>query len=118
MIRRPPRSTRTDTLFPYTSLFRSEENPRALPQAQRDVAPDRHLIFGHFHHEAVARPFLHRPAQEEGGKQRADDAADVEREKCQSLKAYARADRAVGNERGDDDRIERLTGRTDRRSVG
>src|SRR3546814_1662787 len=24
MIRRPPRSTRTDTLFPYTTLFRSE----------------------------------------------------------------------------------------------
>src|SRR3546814_5940915 len=28
MIRRPPRSTRTDTLFPYTTLFRS--NRRAL----------------------------------------------------------------------------------------
>src|SRR3546814_1093267 len=27
MIRRPPRSTRTDTLFPYTTLFRSR--PRA-----------------------------------------------------------------------------------------
>src|SRR3546814_14241951 len=27
MIRRPPRSTRTDTLFPYTTLFRSD--PRA-----------------------------------------------------------------------------------------
>src|SRR3546814_15865125 len=26
MIRRPPRSTRTDTLFPYTTLFRSEIN--------------------------------------------------------------------------------------------
>src|SRR3546814_4755988 len=26
MIRRPPRSTRTDTLFPYTTLFRSLEN--------------------------------------------------------------------------------------------
>src|SRR3546814_19776693 len=26
MIRRPPRSTRTDTLFPYTTLFRSEKN--------------------------------------------------------------------------------------------
>src|SRR3546814_678321 len=26
MIRRPPRSTRTDTLFPYTTLFRSIEN--------------------------------------------------------------------------------------------
>src|SRR3546814_11943565 len=29
MIRRPPRSTRTDTLFPYTTLFRSLEQ-RAL----------------------------------------------------------------------------------------
>src|SRR3546814_20307960 len=26
MIRRPPRSTRTDTLFPYTTLFRSHAN--------------------------------------------------------------------------------------------
>src|SRR3546814_10386730 len=26
MIRRPPRSTRTDTLFPYTTLFRSAAN--------------------------------------------------------------------------------------------
>src|SRR3546814_16202687 len=28
MIRRPPRSTRTDTLFPYTTLFRSAGRPR------------------------------------------------------------------------------------------
>src|SRR3546814_4417421 len=28
MIRRPPRSTRTDTLFPYTTLFRSVEGMR------------------------------------------------------------------------------------------
>src|SRR3546814_7125484 len=27
MIRRPPRSTRTDTLFPYTTLFRSNAAP-------------------------------------------------------------------------------------------
>src|SRR3546814_5036678 len=27
MIRRPPRSTRTDTLFPYTTLFRSNQHP-------------------------------------------------------------------------------------------
>src|SRR3546814_13432577 len=33
MIRRPPRSTRTDTLFPYTTLFRS-----ALSWPQRHVA--------------------------------------------------------------------------------
>src|SRR3546814_5869327 len=29
MIRRPPRSTRTDTLFPYTTLFRSVDAPAA-----------------------------------------------------------------------------------------
>src|SRR3546814_4525008 len=33
MIRRPPRSTRTDTLFPYTTLFRSA---RPRPSARRD----------------------------------------------------------------------------------
>src|SRR3546814_16828385 len=30
MIRRPPRSTRTDTLFPYTTLFRSARSKRDL----------------------------------------------------------------------------------------
>src|SRR3546814_9506263 len=30
MIRRPPRSTRTDTLFPYTTLFRSSLRPDAV----------------------------------------------------------------------------------------
>src|SRR3546814_1318892 len=30
MIRRPPRSTRTDTLFPYTPLFRSDDVCRRL----------------------------------------------------------------------------------------
>src|SRR3546814_19162183 len=35
MIRRPPRSTRTDTLFPYTTLFRSEcRNPTQMPPIQ------------------------------------------------------------------------------------
>src|SRR3546814_1554761 len=32
MIRRPPRSTRTDTLFPYTTLFRSERARRHTPE--------------------------------------------------------------------------------------
>src|SRR3546814_6795553 len=31
MIRRPPRSTRTDTLFPYTTLFRSAARSRRDP---------------------------------------------------------------------------------------
>src|SRR3546814_11093919 len=31
MIRRPPRSTRTDTLFPYTTLFRSRQRMAVAP---------------------------------------------------------------------------------------
>src|SRR3546814_3309498 len=39
MIRRPPRSTRTDTLFPYTTLFRSHASPGAGADRQ-DGAED------------------------------------------------------------------------------
>src|SRR3546814_14773260 len=35
MIRRPPRSTRTDTLFPYTTLFRSPPCLAVLPGSRR-----------------------------------------------------------------------------------
>src|SRR3546814_10747121 len=43
MIRRPPRSTRTDTLFPYTTLFRSRfVGGRRIDPAQA-VDPVRHL---------------------------------------------------------------------------
>src|SRR3546814_12101677 len=37
MIRRPPRATRTDTLFPYTTLFRS--SLRSAPIARLAAAP-------------------------------------------------------------------------------
>src|SRR3546814_19175643 len=37
MIRRPPRSTRTDTLFPYTTLFRSVRLARAQAQGSHSV---------------------------------------------------------------------------------
>src|SRR3546814_3276555 len=33
MIRRPPRSTRTDTLFPYTTLFRSIDQEKLCARA-------------------------------------------------------------------------------------
>src|SRR3546814_10309234 len=36
MIRRPPRSTRTDTLFPYTTLFRSELDAVDLAGMRRE----------------------------------------------------------------------------------
>src|SRR3546814_6994551 len=35
MIRRPPRSTRTDTLFPYPTLFRAPLSDRILADAER-----------------------------------------------------------------------------------
>src|SRR3546814_1530719 len=43
MIRRPPRSTRTDTLFPYTTLFRSVIARIGRRQAER---PLRQPVFG------------------------------------------------------------------------
>src|SRR3546814_16189111 len=50
MIRRPPRSTRTDTLFPYTTLFRSRRHRResgrtiriATSACGRPAAPPAH----------------------------------------------------------------------------
>src|SRR3546814_18564578 len=39
MIRRPPRSTRTDTLFPYTTLFRS---PGPAPADGQPHGPEHH----------------------------------------------------------------------------
>src|SRR3546814_10223715 len=42
MIRRPPRSTRTDTLFPYTTLFRSiAQVPRVPDLPVGGLLPDR-----------------------------------------------------------------------------
>src|SRR3546814_2806113 len=41
MIRRPPRSTRTDTLFPYTTLFRSPDRRRGRPENPHPGAPRR-----------------------------------------------------------------------------
>src|SRR3546814_13141541 len=37
MIQRPPRSTRTDTLFPYTTLFRSITDRKIVHRIESDV---------------------------------------------------------------------------------
>src|SRR3546814_5424257 len=48
MIRRPPRSTRTDTLFPYTTLFRSFDLdevvfvPTGMPWHKQEVTASEH----------------------------------------------------------------------------
>src|SRR3546814_7417510 len=53
MIRRPPRSTRTDTLFPYTTLFRSKGlHKLALEHQERDQKwRDRHHRGGRDHRD-------------------------------------------------------------------
>src|SRR3546814_12149491 len=69
MIRRPPRSTRTDTLFPYTTLFRSadrlhlqvdgcvageNQGDRARPRVDGEQVEDLVVVAGL--HAAVAHP--------------------------------------------------------------
>src|SRR3546814_14732728 len=71
MIRRPPRSTRTDTLFPYTTLFRS-----ALPFLLEGLAAARAVAVAAFHVEAVAQALCHR---------RADEGVDVAAEPADLL---------------------------------
>src|SRR3546814_11408647 len=62
MIRRPPRSTRTDTLFPYTTLFRSCDAAAGgrAHRAGRLPAFPRHGLRS----RPRALPFLHRAAHQ------------------------------------------------------
>src|SRR3546814_7358682 len=49
MIRRPPRSTRTDTLFPYTTLFRSPGQPGRGRRWTSRLRSSRHAARDHAH---------------------------------------------------------------------
>src|SRR3546814_12005870 len=62
MIRRPPRSTRTDTLFPYTTLFRSARRERA-PAPHWDDRDHHHRLGG----GGRARLPRHHRGDHEGG---------------------------------------------------
>src|SRR3546814_4427957 len=79
MIRRPPRSTRTDTLFPYTTLFRSAAAaggaaPRGRPALQRPAANPRCRQLGFW-----VRLRLHRR------RRRIDDRSEEHTSELQSL---------------------------------
>src|SRR3546814_13442605 len=70
MIRRPPRSTRTDTLFPYTTLFRSQpaqvdEHPAdaRVVELAGDGRVDRDVLVLGLERDAVALPLLADVAQ-------------------------------------------------------
>src|SRR3546814_4464972 len=58
MIRRPPRSTRTDTLFPYTTLFRSQHAQHHVEQRVDEVAQA-----GLDHVPGVDRPDVQAPVE-------------------------------------------------------
>src|SRR3546814_5256005 len=60
MIRRPPRSTRTDTLFPYTTLFRSSPDPSRKREGRRKEQPSRLPPAVNRHQPAHDRLDLHR----------------------------------------------------------
>src|SRR3546814_13406089 len=62
MIRRPPRSTRTDTLFPYTTLFRSSGRHRR--RGRRD---DRHTAPDHTAPDHTALPSARLPLSDPAG---------------------------------------------------
>src|SRR3546814_5834544 len=63
MIRRPPRSTRTDTLLPYTTLFRSPESSDATERLRYDPVP---FFFSSpsLYSKSIVLPKPHRPSGE------------------------------------------------------
>src|SRR3546814_20057651 len=76
MILRPPRSTRTDTLFPYTTLFRSiflcrdklavpvaHADEYAAPAHIADAQPDLIILGQRFRIERSAGGGIHQPLQ-------------------------------------------------------
>src|SRR3546814_1039376 len=71
MIRRPPGSTRTDTLFPYTTLFRSLES-RALAGEDADRLRPR-LVEQARVDQAVVHDDVRRPEQREPPHRRSEE---------------------------------------------
>src|SRR3546814_15591402 len=88
MIRRPPRSTRTDTLFPYTTLFRSEQRQR--PRGRRDE-PELALRI-----ELRGRGFGSDGALDQHDRQRIADAARLPAFVERGIAGGGLEDRAVG----------------------
>src|SRR3546814_14669181 len=77
MLRRPPRSTRTDTLFPYTTLFRSDPDG----DFERRANPDG-IVWQRFssaHWEDVCKTLVEEHARETDSKWAATIIADWDR---------------------------------------
>src|SRR3546814_10348267 len=97
MIRRPPRSTRTDTLFPYTTLFRSLASPQIEGHARPAPVVD-HQFQGDVGFGARGRRDLRRLSI--GGHRLASDGAGVVLPADDPLEAVGAAEGADGIEIG------------------
>src|SRR3546814_10557890 len=97
MIRRPPRSTRTDTRFPYPTLFRSRL--AALEAERRGVAVDDIAEFARRRRDAGARLGIDARAVPQGARDgRLRDAGafgDVERCRTEHLCSPGRRSRSA-----------------------
>src|SRR3546814_13017524 len=70
MIRPPPRSTRTDTLFPYTTLFRSQVDD--LFRRADELLPELFILRADTHRAGVGMALAHHDAANRNQRQRAD----------------------------------------------
>src|SRR3546814_11759681 len=101
MIRRPPRSTRTDTLFPDTTLFRSAADRARIDEDERAFAIGIDALFGPLDH--AVRPVVdrHGPARaviEAGAGSAADRTAVFEAGSCKVAAEGRSEERRVGKE--------------------
>src|SRR3546814_13635670 len=81
MIRRPPRSTRTDTLFPYTTLFRSELGNGAAAFGAKKIGQSRTVLSAFTSLSRLAKGSGRMPARRlapwhEGRREKIDDEVD------------------------------------------
>src|SRR3546814_16044394 len=88
MIRRPPRSTRTDTLFPYPTLFRSGEEAVAAEQGRLEALAE----------QPRDRRVEHAEAAGEGAEGGQDEAPAVGDEAVRGDAPAAHGDRGLGVE--------------------
>src|SRR3546814_1578284 len=101
MLRRPPRSTRTDTLFPYTTLFRSQPAEHHRDDGGRDrEAQGVAVRLDRCHEQPVAAAPLPQcpPAREAptaGGAERALDEHGRSEEHTSELQSLMRISYAV-----------------------
>src|SRR3546814_2985242 len=95
MIRRPPRSTRTDTLFPYTTLFRSQSGPPSLSLGHASLGVPPSSAFHRLSQTILCPPSFREAAidRHELLQHRTDQARNV----AQRLPGFAAEDLGIGH---------------------